>query len=129
MHVVLNHARHSTAQYSHGLSAQRSEVIVRVIRLTTVADAKPSLVRRAALNFAKSMAAYSIVCYLLQVKDRHNGNILLDADGHIMHIDFGFILSNSYDSSLPHRTIRPRRMCDECLSAVHAPFTSLSSAN
>ena len=51
--------------------------------------------KKAVRNLIRSLAGYSLVCYFLQIKDRHNGNILINNEGYLIQIDFGFFLSNA----------------------------------
>ena len=39
-----------------------------------------------------SVAGYSVITYLLGVGDRHLDNLLLSESGHLIHVDFGYIL-------------------------------------
>lgn len=53
-------------------------------------DATPF--KAAQRNFMLSLVGYSLVSYLLGLKDRHNGNIMIDVRGRLIFIDFGFAM-------------------------------------
>ena len=83
-----------------------------------------NLYKLAMKNYIASLAGYSLVCYFLQIKDRHNGNILIDNKGHLIHIDFGFLLSNAPGKGLKFETapFKLSRDMVDCLGGVHSKF-------
>ena len=76
----------------------------------------PHHYKKARKHFVTSLAAYSLVCYVLQIKDRHNGNILLDRSGHVIHIDFGFMISNAPGSIAFEQA--PFKLTDELVEVM-----------
>ena len=73
--------------------------------------------KKAMNNYVASLAGYSLVCYFLQIKDRHNGNILIDSKGHLIHIDFGFMLSNAPGKGIKFEKA-PFKITDEMLELL-----------
>lgn len=74
--------------------------------------------KRAQRNFLQSLAGYSIVSYLIKLHDRHNGNVLLDLHGHLLHIDFGFMLGFS------HRLERsPFKLTGDFIQILGGPYS------
>ena len=80
--------------------------------------------KKAMNNFVSSLAGYSLVCYFLQIKDRHNGNILIDNEGHIIHIDFGFLLSNAPGKGLKFENAPFKLTNDmvDCLGGIKGKY-------
>jgi phosphatidylinositol kinase/protein kinase (PI-3 family) len=56
-------------------------------------------------RFAKSLAISSCLSFVLGLGDRHAANIMVSNIGHIIHIDYGYILENPLHSSIVHNPI------------------------
>ena len=71
--------------------------------------------QKAIRNLVRSLAGYSLVCYFLQIKDRHNGNILINNEGYLIQIDFGFFLSNAPGGEFENA---PFKLTDEVIEVI-----------
>lgn len=69
-------------------------------------------------NFVSSSAAYSLMSYFFMFKDRHNGNILLDTVGHVIHIDFGFVFGDAPGGSFSLEMSTPFKFTEEMLDVM-----------
>jgi phosphatidylinositol 4-kinase B len=69
-------------------------------------------------NFVRSLAAYSLISYLFLLKDRHNGNLLLDTAGHVIHIDFGFAFGIAPGGSFSLEMSTPFKLTEEMLDVM-----------
>lgn len=69
-------------------------------------------------NFVRSLAAYSLLSYLFLFKDRHNGNLLLDTAGHVIHIDFGFVFGIAPGGSFSLEMSTPFKLTEEMLDVM-----------
>lgn len=69
-------------------------------------------------NFVSSLAAYSLLSYFFEFKDRHNGNLLLDTAGHVIHIDFGFIFGIAPGGSFSLEQGVPFKLTDEMVNVM-----------
>lgn len=69
-------------------------------------------------NFVRSLAAYCLMSYIFLFKDRHNGNILLDTAGHVIHIDFGFVFGVAPGGSFSLELSTPFKLTDEMVEVM-----------
>ncbi len=55
-------------------------------------DSHLGVKRSAMSNFVRSTAGYCVITYLLGIGDRHLDNLMIQPEGNLFHIDFGYIL-------------------------------------
>jgi Phosphatidylinositol 3- and 4-kinase len=96
-------------------------------RMTQYAANPSEAFQSAQRNFVRSLAAYSLLSYLFLFKDRHNGNLLLDTAGHVIHIDFGFVFGVAPGGSFSLEISTPFKLTEEMIEVMDGLRSSLFS--
>jgi phosphatidylinositol 4-kinase len=98
-----------------------------LFRMTQFAADPGEAFKSAKRNFVRSLAAYSLLSYLFMFKDRHNGNLLLDTAGHVIHIDFGFVFGVAPGGSFSLEMSTPFKLTEEMIDVMDGLRSSLFS--
>lgn len=98
-----------------------------LLRMTEYAADPAEALKSAQINFVRSLAAYSLMSHFFLFKDRHNGNILMDTAGHVIHIDFGFVFGSAPGGSFSLELSTPFKITDEILDVMGGPKSPLFS--
>ena len=69
-------------------------------------------------TYVKSCAGYCVITYLLSVGDRHLDNLLLTEFGHLIHIDFGYILGRDPKIFPPPMRLSKEMVSDELMNML-----------
>ncbi|EAY01473.1 Phosphatidylinositol 3- and 4-kinase family protein [Trichomonas vaginalis G3] len=69
-------------------------------------------------NFMYSSAGYAVATCVLGIADRHPGNIMLQSDGHFLHIDFGHFLGNFKTKLGYQRENAPYHFSPACVNVL-----------
>ena len=88
-----------------------------LMRMTEFSPNPEEAFQAAQHNFVRSLAAYSVMSYLFLFKDRHNGNLLMDTAGHVIHIDFGFVFGIAPGGSFSLEST-PFKLTEEMLEVM-----------
>lgn len=70
------------------------------------------------INFLNSLVAYSLLCYFLQIKDRHNGNIMINTEGSMIHIDFGYLFTQAPGKGIKLEEKVPFKLIGEYIAVL-----------
>jgi hypothetical protein len=89
-----------------------------LLRMTEFTADPGEAFKSAQSNFVRSLAAYSLMSYFFLFKDRHNGNLLLDTAGHVIHIDFGFVFGVAPGGSFSLEMSTPFKLTEEMLEVM-----------